>query len=254
LISVKPFKLGPCDRNPMTDACFSSSPIDRMEVSTALVARVVAPGAEPRIHGYGVQDDLAVHATFAEVVLTALAGEVPGRQQGRAFEIAMVFACPISIADAPSHAAALARICGAEPAGVLATGAIGLSEEARFIVEQWAATFEWLDGALAGAPASLLAEEPAQLAVLGRLRSALEAAGVQVPALDHSLAPWPALIAVFHHCGLRQPHLVATALAVARWPIVAAEAFANRAGDFAGYPINLPAFDYEHRRTDHGER
>lgn len=235
----------------MVDSPFSTSPIDVMPVAEELTAHVISPGPRPRLHGYAVEDDLALHATFAEVMLTALTGELPSREVGRAFEIAMVFTSPIAVADAPAHAAVLAQISGARPSGVLATGAIALAEEATFLVAREIAVFEWLESPHGAPPDSILSEAPDDVRGADAIRAALTHAGLSVAALDHALAPWPARIALFIHCGLTRPALVATAIAQARWPVVAAEAFANHAGDFQSYPIRLPEFAYEHRRTEH---
>src|SRR5258706_9883503 len=100
----------------------------------------------PRIHGYDVHDDLARSFSFAEVVLTSLTGEAPSREAGRAFEVVMTFLAPMSIASAPPHAAMLAQMCGARPAGVLGVACLALTEQGRAWVGANAALFTWLRG------------------------------------------------------------------------------------------------------------
>src|SRR5258708_5243088 len=86
-----------------------AGPIDVGLWPSQLTARVVDGGFRPRILGYDVQTDLARHYSFAEVVLLCLCGEVPTREVGRAFEIALSFLAPVSAAEAPAHAAGLAH-------------------------------------------------------------------------------------------------------------------------------------------------
>ena len=112
------------------------SPIDEMDVPEQLTARVVAPGDRPSIHGYDVQEDLSAHYGFGEVVLVALTGEAPTEAAGRAFGVALTFAAPASIAEAPTHAAALSRLCSAKPSSVSAVAAIGLAEQARHQLDE----------------------------------------------------------------------------------------------------------------------
>jgi citrate synthase len=94
----------------------------------------VSPGPDPRIHGYAVEGDLAPHYRFSDVIYLSLTGELPTDAQSRTFERALILLSPISIAEAPSHAASLARVCDATHSAVIGTGAIALAEQARFMV------------------------------------------------------------------------------------------------------------------------
>src|SRR5581483_9322042 len=87
-----------------------AGPIDVGLWASQLTARVVEAGGAPRIFGYDVQAGLARHYSFGEVVLLCLSGEVPPREVGRAFEIALSFLAPVSVAEAPVHAAGLAHL------------------------------------------------------------------------------------------------------------------------------------------------
>lgn len=112
----------------------AKTPFDEHVWPSTLTARVVSPGADPRIHGYAVESDLARHYRFSDVVFLSLTGELPTDEQSRTFERALILLSPITIAEAPSHAASLSRVCDASHSAVIGTGAIALAEQARFIV------------------------------------------------------------------------------------------------------------------------
>lgn len=201
------------------------SPVDAMP-GTMLEARVVRPGPRPLLHGYDVQSDLAGSFSFAEVILTALTGEAPSEAAGRAMSVALTFACPISVAEAPSHAATLARRCGADHRGVLGVAAIALAEQAQQLASSG-------DGALDDGEA------------VSRLRTTLEAAGVSIPDLDAATTLWQALRATLAFCGLTEEWQVTFSLTLARLPVVVAEAMTIERGALDGYPMRLPAFAYD---------
>ncbi len=110
------------------------TPFDEHAWPAKLTARVVSPEPDPRIHGYAVRSDLARHYRFSDVVFLSLTGELPTEEQSSTFEQALILLAPISVAEAPSHAASLARVCDASHSAVLGTGAIALAEQARFMV------------------------------------------------------------------------------------------------------------------------
>ncbi|MCA9604482.1 MAG: hypothetical protein KC619_02735 [Myxococcales bacterium] len=209
-----------------------------MDVPERLTARVVSPGDDPTIHGYAVADDLARHFGFAEVVFLALTGDVPDRRIGRIFERALVCAAPITIAEAPSHAAVLARLSGARPSSVAAVAAVGVAEQSRFRLEQLAPLLSWLREGREG-PAPRSAPEPGTAA----LHDVLQEAGLVVDERDRDLSLTAALVAVFHDLGLREAWQLEAAFVVARWPLAQAEAMSNTPGALGTYPIRLPSFD-----------
>jgi hypothetical protein len=101
-----------------------------------LTARVVQPGDDPRIHGYAVAADLAKHYRFSDVIFLSITGELPTEDQSAKFERALILLSPISVAEAPSHAASLARVCDGSNSAVIGTGAMALAEQARFAVAE----------------------------------------------------------------------------------------------------------------------
>ena len=108
-----------------------SGPLEETPFPEQLLGRVVTPGAAPRLHGYDVERDIAVHYGQAELVLLALTGELPDSRAAVLFEVACAFLSPISVAHAPAHAAVLSRLCGTTTSATIGTAAIALGEEAR---------------------------------------------------------------------------------------------------------------------------
>jgi hypothetical protein len=221
------------------------SVIDALEVPSQLTARVVAPGWRPLLHGYDVQGDLSRHYGFAEVILTALRAEAPDAETGAAFEVALAFAAPVAVTDAPAHAAMLARLCGARAAGVASVAGITLAEQARWLLDEHAAVLAWLDGA-GELPASAAPGSDDEAAAVDRLRGALEArrASRFLPGVRLGLVP--ALVALFHGVALRERWQIEAAFCAARWPVAIAEAAAAAAGDLKSYPMRLPEMVYRH--------
>ena len=236
-----------------------SGPVDDGKWPLELTARVVdetgvdADGKRgaPRIHGYDVHDDLARHFSFAEVVLTSLTGIAPTKDVGRAFEIALTFLSPASIAHAPAHAASLAQMCGSRPAGVLGVACLGLTEEGRWLLDTHAELLVWLADAhdsKRAPPASACATNDDDRAAVSRLRALV--APLVVPGLDADLALDAALLAVLFACGLRSRESIEPALLIARVACATAEAFAVKPAAFREYPMNNPPFRYEDHRHE----
>ncbi len=221
------------------------SPIDDMDVPDKLRARVVSPGPVPTVFGYDLGEDIAKNYSFAELVYLSLVGEAPDRRFGQLFDKLLTLASAVTIAEAPVHAASLAALCGASQAGMAATGAIALTEQSRWLTANHGSLLQWLEQAPQQTPAQpppaqfLNQNDAARVAVL---KKHADRCGVTIAALEHALS-WPAaLIAAFHHCGLKQVSQIEAALCCARWPLLMAEANAARAGSLRDYPIRTPAF------------
>ena len=219
-------------------------PFEEVTWPEALTARVVTPGARPRLHGYDCEGDLARNATMAESVLLALTGELPTAARARAFEIATSFLAPVAVNEAPTHAAVVARLCRGPASSVLCTAAVGLAEQARFTVAWLAPSWEWLGSPSGVRPSALAASSDDDRASAGRLREVLREVGFPVQALEHDLGRVPAIVATMIACGLAQPSHVEAAWVMARLPVAFAEAMAEKPGNFREYPVNLPAFHY----------
>jgi len=229
-----------------------TGPIEETEWPERLRAHVVEPGPRPRVHGYDVQGDLARHYGFAEVALLALTGELPSEEAARAFDVALVFAAPISVAEAPAHAGVLAKLCGATAQGVIGTGAVALAEQAGFMLEEHGEILEWLAARRADptleAPRSALSTDEEERAAVEGLAAALEGSGVGFLRDREDLGLVPAILLILDLCGLDTPEKLATAILVSRLPCVVAEACHVRAGLFQLYPMDLPPFRYEEDR------
>lgn len=215
-------------------------PIESREWPTELLARAVEGGPTPRLFGFDVEGDLARHYRFSDVLLLALTGELPSDGRSRAFEVALVFASSMSVAEAPVHAAVLARLCGARPGGVLSAASLTLAEHASRLLEK-------LDGATAD-PASLGEEHKArdegERASVARLAELVRGC-VEVPVLEADPGRDLAIVAVLEACGLTTAMQITSALVIARLTSALAEAGQTKPGDFGTYPIDTPHFEYE---------
>jgi hypothetical protein len=222
-----------------------SGPVEEVRWPEQLQGHVITPGPEPRVHGYDVERDLARYYRFTDVSLLALVGELPSEEQSKAFDVALTFLAPLSMADAPTHAAALARICGSPSSGVLGSAAVALSERARSVVTEAAPLLEWLASGGGGLspPPEAATEEDSR--AVRHLRETLAACSVRVEALNHPLSRQSALLATLWFAGLTRPEQLETALIMASLPSVAAEAFMHRIGSFTDYPTSLPPFEFE---------
>ncbi len=207
-----------------------------------LAARAVRPGPDPLLYGFDVERDLAPSFTFAEVVLLALTGREPDRARGRAFEASMTFLSAISVAEAPAHAAVLARICGAAPAPLVGTTAIAAAERAASVVAAHRDLIAWAQLGEGEPPAAYVSNAPED----ERSRAALAAAiGDGAPAcVAAPLSRTAALISVLVWCGLDSVERLVAALAVASLPASLAEGIEARPVSFNEYPLRLPEFEY----------
>jgi hypothetical protein len=210
-------------------------PIEARSWPTTLEAFAVDTSGPPRLHGYDVEEDLARHYRFTDAVYLALTGELPDDARSRAFEIALTFLLPVSVAEGPVHATVLAGFCGAPPSGILSTAAVTLADGAMDVIEADVA------GDL---PEHLVACTPEEAASVARLRAQLGDL-IDVPLLAQSPRRELALVSVLRACGLSTPLQLATAMALARIPCAVAEAAPRAAQDFVEkYPLDTPPFEY----------
>jgi len=222
----------------------ADGPIDSVTWPAQLVARVVTPGAEPRIHGYAVEDDLARHYGLGENVLLTLTGRMPSDADAAALGAALAFSMPVHVGESPVHAAVVARMCGATPGGVLGVGVLALTEQARSIVEATREAVTWAADPAGPPPESVRARDANESASVARLAVALARYGRDVPELEADLSRDAAIVVVLHRVGLEHDWQKETALVLARLPALSAEAHAAAPGSFREYPMDLPAFRY----------
>ncbi len=194
-----------------------------------LPARIIEPGKEPRIQGYDVNEDLARHYGFAEVMILALTGELPSREESLLFERLLVLLSPANPGSAPTHAASVSRLCGASDAAIIATTA-GLLAESVTLAE--VSHLGWEENSLKHALSRIMRD------------SGFEPSWND----DDSLAEL--ISTVLTACGLTLDWQRTTALTLAALPAAIAEASSWVRGDFKSYPMNLPAFRYEENEDE----
>ena len=227
----------------------ADGPIERQRWPERLPGHAVEPGDEPRLHGFDVQSDLARHYSASELMLIALLGDAPSSDVGRALDVALAFAAPVSVAEAPAHAAAISRLCGARTAGIVGVAAVALAEGARVLVDEHEAALpHLLVGSLGPEPSRFTARDDADRAAVRRLRVALGPFSPRVPAFEQDLRLDTAIVAVLLACGLRTREQLEIALVWGRLPVTCAEALAWKPGDLRAYPMDLPRFRYESER------
>ncbi len=220
-------------------------PIEAQSWPEVLVGHTVTAGARPRLHGYDVEGDLARHYRFSEVMLLALVGELPSEEQAGAFDVAMAFLAPLSVAEGPTHAAVLAQISGARSSGVLAVAAVTLAERARAVLASSAGLLEWLASPGSALDPALTASSDEDREAVERLREALAARGIRVDALDRPLGRLPAILATLWAAGLTRPEQLEGALVIGALPSVLAETRSHDVASFREYPMQVPPFEYE---------
>ena len=222
-----------------------NGPIEDHTFPTEIEARVITPGANPHLHGFSVEGDLARYYRFPELVQVALTGAAPDEARGRAFDIALQFVAPVAIAEAPTHAAVLARLCGARTSSIVAVACIALAERARHVIAEHGELFAWLETEGAELPDHYRSGNAEDADCLDRLRTALASAGVEVPGLVQGLKRWTALFMTLSFAGLRRPEQLETVLVMASLAPTLAEAMSHAPKAFAQYPMDLPVFIYE---------
>ena len=223
----------------------SSGPLESGDFPEKLSARVVTPGRQPRLHGYDVEADLAQHYSPSEVAYLAITGELPEPDAAAALDAVLVFASPVSVACAPTHAAVLSQLCGANSGATLGVAAIALAEQAQFLLCEHEELLKWLNAPTTAFPRQFQSMKSEYRDAVERLVSALSPSRLAVPALSHEPAPDAAVIAVLHACGLRSSRQIEALLVWTRLPVVLAEAFAETEANFKNYPINRPRYEYE---------
>ena len=202
------------------------------------------------LHGYSVASDLSRHYSFSELILLSLTGKPPDRRTGRAFQILSHFVAPVSVREAPVHAARLGQVVGTGPGSLTSLTAVGLAEQARAHVDECADLIDWL-GDPSGVPPDCVEPrdaEDAQRATV--LLEALDDIGFDTAVGDLRAGFWPSAVAVAWQCGLKSREQLIAALVSIRLPVAFAEATSVEGGDLRAYPMNLESFDYHHERGD----
>jgi len=226
---------------------FVPSPFDRFPGEN-IEAGVVSGGDEPRLFGYSIDTDLGSHYSFEEIVFLLLTGELPKSPNvTKELATALVFAMPITIADASVHAARVGRHIASisnNHASVVGTASVGLAEQARYELLQKAEFRDWL----CGERTSPLPE--AARATNDADRARVEAFSKALPGCDEArfaanISLDAAILTVLWDCGLREERQLLTALVMCRLPVAVAEAYSVGDPRLWKYPLNLPQWVYE---------
>jgi hypothetical protein len=163
-------------------------PLDDAPWPEKLKARVTTPGADPAVHGYSVEGDLARHYSLAEGVLLALTGELPAAEQAAAFEVALHFLSPAPVNEAPAHATVVARICDVTTSAMAGTATIALAEQAHAVVRAHAGLLAELEAGIGTGAREWAAADDVERASVARLRAALRERGVVLRASTRTWA------------------------------------------------------------------
>jgi hypothetical protein len=204
----------------------------------------VTPGDDPRIYGYSVEADVARFGGFGESILLALTGELPSEEQRKAFDVALTFLAPLSVAEAPTHAAVLARICGARSTSVVGITAVALAERARHVLEPYVAVLAWFNTPNDPFPAACRAKSDSERSSVARLRGLLPGAFRDAEVFRHDPDRMTALLAALYCAGLRRVEQFEPVFVIASLAPAVAESFHRETASFRKYPMQLPAFEY----------
>ncbi|QQR89069.1 MAG: hypothetical protein IPJ88_12705 [Myxococcales bacterium] len=210
-----------------------------------LSERVVEQGFPQHVFGYALEDDLVLYYGFTEIVFLYLTGELPTSEKAKAFDTAMMLQSPISVREAPAHAAMLARLMGSHLANVTGIGSVALTEWARSVTEQHQEFLEWLNKPNKVLPACAYSDSSDSRQYREMLVARLAKENISIATLERSLSAEAARLAVFHWAGLVLPDQMLAALVVARLPCAIAQALSHLPSELMNYPANMPEFQYE---------
>lgn len=219
-------------------------PLDKLRVPEQLTARVVEPDTLA-VRGYACEQDLARYYGFPDTAYLALTGELPGEAVSRALDAALTFLAPVTVAEAPGHAAVLARVCAADTAATISIAATTLAEQAHHLLDSLAPWIGWLAEPAGPRPDGFGPVDGRDADSSRRLAEIVADAGLDVPALREPTSRSAAIAAVLHACGLRSREQMAVMIVTARLPCVMAEALNVPLASFQSYPMHLPPYHVE---------
>ena len=202
-------------------------PIEDGQWPDRWTARVVRPGPEPRIRGYAVDEDLALHYGWTERTFLTHRGRFPTGEENQDLERSLAFASAATVDEGPTAAASVARLAGARPAGFMVSVMSVLAEEAQSLV---------VEGAEGEGP----------LFDPDRVRRFVEGLSNERQQRIEERRRLPvALRGCWSALGFGKPEAWVELWCLSRLPAVLAEAFAVRPGSFRQVPMRLPDFAYE---------
>lgn len=225
-----------------------SALLDRVAFPPRLVAHVVEPGEDPRIHGYAVADDLARHAGLADLAWLALTGELPTDGEREALTAALILLAPLHVGESPAHAGVLARVAGAPDEVVPAIVAVALGQRIAAELRALAPLFAWLREPSGPPPVAAVIADPTDDQRARHARLAADSARWFGPARalprEVVFTREAAAYALLHRLGAADPQRLHALVTWARLPVALAEAARAPMGGVLDYPANLPAYRY----------
>lgn len=219
-----------------------TTPLNDMSTEDLFPGHIVRPGAQPRVRGYRLHDDLGRYYAFSEVLLLAMTGEIPTPQDAHAFERALIFLMDTPITSAAAHAARVTQVGRGGPTGVTAVAATTIIAEAKEEIDRAVSLLDLIEGRDNCPDETICATSTAEREAVANLRAVLPWAEIGV--LAHDLALFPAIFAVFHRCGLVRPEQWLMATLQGRLTTAAAEGFGDFSRNFSTLPMRLPQIEY----------
>lgn len=222
--------------------------LDRVAFPARLTAHVVEPAADPRIHGYAVEADLARNVGLLDVCWLALIGELPTPTEREALTAALILLAPLHVGEAPAHAGVLARVAGAPDEVVPAIAVVALGQRIAAELRGLAALFAWLREPAGPPPAPAVLADPT--ADQRERHRRLAAASARWFGPDRALPVDPVLTreatayALLHRLGVGDPLRLQAFATWARLPVVLAEAAHAVPGAVTEYASDLPPYRY----------
>jgi hypothetical protein len=200
----------------------------------------VTPGAI-RIHGYDVLTDLARHYELSDVLYLAIVGELPDERAAQLYRLAMTASMPMSIGEAPCHAAVVSRVCAASLASAIGVGAIALAGQSQQLIDRHAPLLAWITRRDGGdMPTEFRAEPSPWVAALVAAARSIDPA----VELHLDMTRDAASIALLFAAGLTKPDQLVAAMMVARMFGIIAEVATTGPEHFADYPVDVPRLRY----------
>lgn len=223
----------------------SDSPLDFFPCVETLDGYVSDLSQGFKIHGEDMMRRMSQGASFSQMVLLTLTGELPSPMQVTRYERALQLAAMMDVGEAPCHAARLARVQRARPHSVASVACISLANRAQSMITHTEAMMAWVEDPSVGLdparPHRLVGEQSvsATAALRGFRDELLCVLQEHEPSLDECI------IALLHLSGLTQAWQKEAALTMAGIPMAMAEAFFAPAR-LSQYPVHVPRFEYHH--------
>lgn len=221
----------------------TSGALDDTTWPETLVAKAIEPvGADDRMHGYSVLQDLARHYEYSDLLYLSIIGELPDKAPSVMFRVALCSLATPTVNEAPSHVGLLSRICGGALASSIAAATIALADQAKSIVQRHAELLHWLCHPSDSPPPS--ACDAADAEWVRTLFETLASTGVPTHMLHLGMSRDAARLSLLFEAGVQTAEHMQAAIVSARMSGVMAEILLATPRDLGLYPVKLPPFHY----------